>query len=345
MPEWPLNVKQRDTPMTTKVPEPQNKSQAAAGMAIYSDPRVTSIEPISASNKFMDMMQAGIEAKLKPEELKSVMEMYKEAVKFEAEMTFRDDFAQMQAKIPPVQKTQKGQYGWYAPIDEIGKAIAPLQAEFGLSYRWENKQDMESGVITSTCIVTHRQGHSERSTFVATVDRANYGTNSSGNQKGSNDMQRFAAAQTFANRRSLSDAFGITTTDSDTDGDTGNTTGNAPVQEGAAINASHENLCPKGKYKGVPWSEVPPDYIHWASENTTGEFQAAAIRAKKSQTQPKKEVPQKGETKADIMRAMLKCTQPGDLETIWAFCPIGLQPQLKESYDSLMKELKKNQSA
>lgn len=93
----------------------------------------------------------------------------------------------------------------YAPIDAIAEQIKKPLADNGLSYKWEVENKV--GFINATAIVTHRLGHSEKSSFEVPIDTEGYMT----------APQKYASALTFAKRYSLCNILGISTGEEDTD--------------------------------------------------------------------------------------------------------------------------------
>jgi len=93
----------------------------------------------------------------------------------------------------------------YAPIDSIIKQVRSLIEKHGFNYRAD--AEIEGRTVNATCIVTHKHGHSERSSFSVPIDPEAY----------MNEAQKYAAALTFAKRYAFCDAFGIFTGDADVD--------------------------------------------------------------------------------------------------------------------------------
>ena len=93
----------------------------------------------------------------------------------------------------------------YAPIDAIAEQIKKPLANNGLSYKWEVEN--KPGFINATAVVTHKLGHSEKSSFEVPIDTEGYMT----------APQKYASALTFAKRYSLCNILGISTGEEDTD--------------------------------------------------------------------------------------------------------------------------------
>lgn len=110
-----------------------------------------------------------------------------------------------QANLPTISKRKDGHKCKYAPLGDIAEQIRKPLQDAGLSYRFE----MDHGeAITIICIVTHTDGHSERTTMIAPPDE-------SGSLQG---IQARASTVTYLQRYTLIGALGLTTADEDMDG-------------------------------------------------------------------------------------------------------------------------------
>lgn len=95
----------------------------------------------------------------------------------------------------------------YAELGTIDESIKVNMAANGLSKRWEIVE--EGDKIICTCIISHIDGHNERTTMSSTKD-------TSGSK---NDIQSKASAITYLQRYTLIGALGLTTASEDNDGD------------------------------------------------------------------------------------------------------------------------------
>lgn len=130
----------------------------------------------------------------------------------QAREAFVESMSSFQSVCPIIEKTKKvmnkdGQSVRYqfAPLDAIAKQIQKPLADNGLAYKWTVKNS--EGLIAATCIVYHKLGHSEESSFEIPIDKEGFMT----------APQKVASALTFAKRYSLINALGISTGDEDTD--------------------------------------------------------------------------------------------------------------------------------
>lgn len=85
----------------------------------------------------------------------------------------------------------------YEDLAQIASEVDPILAEFGLSYRYRSSQ--EGNKLTVTCVIAHRDGHSEETTLSAAYDE-------SGNK---NSIQAIGSTTTYLQRYTLKLALGL----------------------------------------------------------------------------------------------------------------------------------------
>lgn len=96
--------------------------------------------------------------------------------------------------------TQKGVTEYmHAELHDITRALVPVMARHGLSHRWVPEQAGKD--IKVTCVMTHRDGHSESVSMVAQADDSG----------GKNSIQSIASTKTYLERYTLLAATGIAT--------------------------------------------------------------------------------------------------------------------------------------
>lgn len=95
----------------------------------------------------------------------------------------------------------------HATLADVAEVVVPAMAKHELSHRWTVNQ--AEGRITVTCVVTHKQGHSERVEMTAAPD-------ASGKK---NAIQQVASAISYMQRYTLLAILGLATKDvNDDDG-------------------------------------------------------------------------------------------------------------------------------
>lgn len=96
--------------------------------------------------------------------------------------------------------TQKGTTEYmHAELHDITRALVPVMAKHGLSHRWVLEQAGKD--IKVTCVMTHRDGHSESVQMTAQADDSG----------GKNSIQAIASTKTYLERYTLLAATGIAT--------------------------------------------------------------------------------------------------------------------------------------
>lgn len=128
----------------------------------------------------------------------------------QARKLFFEAFTEFQSKCPDLRKNKAVEFGNtkynYAPLSDITRQISKVIKETELSYRWEIQDDEKT--IKVTCLISHINGHTERTTMTANPDV-------SGSK---NPIQARGSAIEYLKRYTLIGALGLSTADSDIDG-------------------------------------------------------------------------------------------------------------------------------
>lgn len=186
-----------------------------------------------------ELIRLALERNLDVDKLEKLVALRFEMQTRQARMDFFAALAAFQRECPPIRHEKEakiatkagGSYAYtYAELDVIARKVNPILAKHGLSYRWNTT--IEGATLACECIVSHVAGHFESSRFVVPVESAS----------AMSPQQKYGAASTFAQRRSLSLALGLTTTDDDTDGAQVDET---PIDDDQAT-AIHDLLAEKG---------------------------------------------------------------------------------------------------
>lgn len=156
------------------------------------------------------LLQLAIHQNLDIDKLEKLMQMQERWQAGIARKEFLGAISKFQAECPPIEKSKRVAFGntkySYAPLGEIAATIKKPMSDNGLSHRWEIGEDAENIVVT--CIISHVNGHSERTTMKG-------GKDGSGNK---NAIQSSGSTVTYLQRYSLIGALGISTADEDVDG-------------------------------------------------------------------------------------------------------------------------------
>lgn len=161
----------------------------------------------------LDLIVRAQDANASPEVLEKYLALYERWREGEAKRAYNNAIAAAQAEIPVIGKnrevdfqTQKGRTNYrYEDLAGVERIVKPVMTKHGLSYRWRTK--IENAAILVTCIVSHRDGHSEENMLVGPAD-------TSGNK---NPIQAIGSTQTYLQRYTLKAALGLATSE-DTDG-------------------------------------------------------------------------------------------------------------------------------
>jgi hypothetical protein len=170
-------------------------------------------EPIAAMKLAtpMALLAQAIEQGAGIEVLVKLTELERERKKDLAREAFNAAIADAKNKMPVIVKNRsvdftssKGRTNYkYEDLAEISRTIDPILGEFGLSYRF--RTNTENGTVMVTCIVSHRDGHSEENTLSA-------GRDESGNK---NHIQSIGSTISYLQRYSLKAALGLAASNDD----------------------------------------------------------------------------------------------------------------------------------
>lgn len=153
----------------------------------------------------MQMLQIAVERGADMAQLEKLMELQERWQANQARKAFDEAIAAAKAKIKPIVKkrevdftTAKGRTNYqYEDLALIASEVDPILSEFGLSYRYRARQ--EGNKVSVTCVIAHREGHSEETTLTALNDE-------SGNK---NSIQAIGSAVTYLQRYTLKLALGL----------------------------------------------------------------------------------------------------------------------------------------
>lgn len=146
------------------------------------------------------------------EKLERLLNLQREWQREEARRAFFNALSKFQSELPPICRSDRVDAGRagkrkYASLGTINEAIRPYLYANGLSFRFAQRQSPEG--ITVTCIVSHRDGHSEETTLTAGADASG----------GKNAIQSVGSTVTYLERYTLTAALGLTTVEDDDDGE------------------------------------------------------------------------------------------------------------------------------
>lgn len=203
-----------------------------------------------STTQYQKLMEIAISSNADVDKLEKLMDLQDRWEKKEAKKAFNVAMSRFQSQCPVIQKTKTGHNFKYAPMCDVIKQVKELEADCGLSHRFE--QETQNDSISITCVVSHIDGHSEKLRLEALAD-----------QTGSkNAVQAIGSTISYLQRYSFLGSFGIATADEDMDG-------RIPKPEGKGGNwrpGNDYNLLPE------PLREV---YLNMNEAYDLGDYQLA----------------------------------------------------------------------
>jgi hypothetical protein len=137
------------------------------------------------------------------ETMEKLMALHERYEANQARRAFDQAVSAAKAEIQPAIRNRKGHTDrQYADFAAIAAAVDPVIGQHGLSYRFRTKQE---GAISVTCILSHRDGHSEENTLTGPAD-------TSGSK---NAIQAIGSTMSYLMRYSLVQALGLSTVEDD----------------------------------------------------------------------------------------------------------------------------------
>ena len=149
------------------------------------------------------MISSAIDKGLTGEALEKLMDLQERWQGSQARMAFDAAVADAKEEIPTIRKNRTVSFGagkatyQHEDMGEIAKTIDPILTKNGLSYRYRANQ--EGSTLFVTCVLAHRDGHSEETTLSAPHD-------TSGSK---NPIQAVGSAATYLQRYTLKLALGL----------------------------------------------------------------------------------------------------------------------------------------
>jgi len=151
----------------------------------------------------MEMLSRALERGADLTVLEKLMDLQERHEKNLARKAFDAAVSDAKAEIPVIKKNRTGHNNkMYADFSAYAKVIDPILAKHGLSYRFRTKQET---AIYVTCIVSHRDGHSEETTLMG-------GADNTGNK---NSIQAIGSTLSYLQRYSLCASLGLAAAEDD----------------------------------------------------------------------------------------------------------------------------------
>lgn len=217
----------------------------------------------------MDMLDRAVASGASVEVLEKLMGLQERWEKNQARKEFDAAVAAAKAEIPPIARNKEGHNAKrYVDFSAIAKVVDPIITKHGLSYRFTTEQ---TDRINVTCILSHRAGHSEKTTLSGPAD-------ATGNK---NAIQAIGSTLTYLQRYSLVQMLGLAASDDDDGKKAGD---DGPVSDEQADQI--RTLLTETK------TEIAR-FLKWASAESVSDIPAAKfadaiamLNAKKNKKQP-----------------------------------------------------------
>lgn len=173
--------------------------------------------PVIPANSPMAMMLAARAQGASLEEIEKMMDLQERWQRREAEVAYNDALAAFKAEAVEIIKrktvdftSQKGRTHYkHAELSDVVEAVGPALSKHGFAWSWRPVQD--GGTIRVTCILKHRQGHSDSVWLEA-------GADTSGNK---NAIQAVSSTITYLQRQTLKAITGVSEKGDDDDARSG----------------------------------------------------------------------------------------------------------------------------
>ncbi|NTU49482.1 MAG: hypothetical protein HGA87_01055 [Desulfobulbaceae bacterium] len=140
------------------------------------------------------------------EQLQQLFELQIRYEERESLKAYNDAMSNFRQECPQIARTRKGHNIKFAGLSETVEAIQPLLSANGLSHQWKTKQD--GNLVSVSCTVTHRLGHSETTSLSAAPD-------TSGSK---NAIQAIGSTVAYLERYTLFAILGLSSREMDDDG-------------------------------------------------------------------------------------------------------------------------------
>lgn len=160
----------------------------------------------------MDMLERAVSSNAGVEVISKLMDLQDRWQAGQARRAFDEAMAAAKSEIPVIMKNRevdftssKGRTNYrHEDLAEIARTVDPILTRHGLSYRFRTTSQ-PSEPVSVTCVVSHRQGHSEENTLTA-------GRDDSGNK---NSIQAIGSTITYLQRYTLKAALGLAASNDD----------------------------------------------------------------------------------------------------------------------------------
>jgi len=168
--------------------------------------RLTELHPAPTITP-MSLLSSALDRGVDEHVLSQLIDLHERSRADDARCAFEAALTAAKAELPVIAKTQIASIGSkhyrHEDLAEIARAVGPVLARHGLAYRFRSNSDGEK--VTITCVISHRDGHSEENSLSAGADH-------SGEK---NAIQAIGSTLTYLQRMTLKAALGLAAADDD----------------------------------------------------------------------------------------------------------------------------------
>lgn len=171
--------------------------------AVAKTNEVTPLAPVNTALTPMEMLDRAVSSGAGIDVIAKLMDLQERWDKNQHRKAFDAAIADAKAELGPIIKNRQGHNSKrYADFAAIARTVDPIISKHGLSYRFRTTQDDR---IHVTCVLSHRDGHSEDNTIAGPAD-------TTGNK---NAIQAIGSTLTYLQRYSLMQALGLAASEDD----------------------------------------------------------------------------------------------------------------------------------
>lgn len=163
--------------------------------------------PVSETAAIFSMIErVAADPSVSVERVEQLFGLYQRMQADRARRAYYAAFAEMQPKLPIIEKKGKGHNNSYAKWEDIVDGIRPVISEHGFSLSFRVMDEEKH--VRVTCILAHRDGHFDETSYPFPYDKT-------GNK---NDIQSVASAISYGKRYTACALLNIVGRDEDDDG-------------------------------------------------------------------------------------------------------------------------------
>lgn len=219
-----------------------------------------------------DMIEKALSTGSGPEVMEKLLALQERWEAMQAKKAFDNAMAKLRENMPKIIKLQTVDYQprdkprvnyKYEALTDVTEPLAPVMSALGLSFRWRTESGKDG--VKVTCIIAHRDGHSEETSLTANADVTG----------GKNAIQAIGSAVTYLQRYTLKAAVGVA---ADYDDDAQRVTPQeteAPAKPSASKGTEARALYTQAEFEirragsvddlkriweNTPWDDIPTDW-------------------------------------------------------------------------------------